>query len=67
MARSGAGTANYYSPPNGAPLFIGVNNRTADPLKPPEPRYPVLSPIQEVVLYSKALSQDEIEEPLSIR
>jgi hypothetical protein len=53
------GTANAYSPPDGAPLFIGVSNTEINPsfIR----RHPVLSPIQEVVLYTKALSPEVIK------
>ena len=57
----GQGTADVYSPPHTAPLFIGVSNRESDPSKPPQPRYPVLSPIQEVVLYKTVLPSEVIK------
>ena len=60
------GVANKYSTPNGAPLFIGVKNTELDPSNPPVPRKPVLSPIQEVVLYNKALSAAEIKKHYDI-
>jgi Concanavalin A-like lectin/glucanases superfamily len=55
------GTATRYSPPDGVPLFIGVDNTESDPSKPHQPRHPILSPIQEVVLYNKALSSEVIK------
>ena len=57
----GLGTTNIYSPPDEAPLFIGVSNTESNPSNPPKPRHPVLSPIQEVVLYRKALSPEVIK------
>jgi hypothetical protein len=51
----------FYALPNGAPLLIGVGD-SAHPLdaNSPQPFQPVLSPLQEVVLYRKALSTEEI-------
>jgi hypothetical protein len=63
---AGLGNAGFYSRPDGAPLFIGVANKTPEPSNPPELRTPVLSLIQEVVLHRKALSQDEIENHFAI-
>jgi hypothetical protein len=61
------GTADRYSPPDGAPLFIGVKNNESDPYSnPPVPRHPVLSPIQEVVLYEKVLSPADIKKHYDI-
>jgi Concanavalin A-like lectin/glucanases superfamily len=57
----GLGTTSIYSPPDGAPLFIGVSNTESNPSNSPKPRHPVLSPIQEVVLYRKALSPEVIK------
>jgi hypothetical protein len=62
----GSGEANYYSAPQGAPLFIGIDNLAADPSVTPLLRCPVLSLIQEVVLYNKALSEQEIGKHFSI-
>ncbi|CAN5746827.1 hypothetical protein BH18ACI4_BH18ACI4_05080 [soil metagenome] len=56
-----SGTVDFYSRPMGAPLFIGVGSRAADPTTNPEPRFPILSRIQDVVLHNKALSQEEIQ------
>jgi hypothetical protein len=50
-----------YFLPTDAPLFIGVGNRVANPLDPPNPAWPMVSAVQEVVLHNKALSQQEIE------
>ena len=58
---AGSGTVGAYSPPKGAPLFIGVGKRTADTADISEPRFPVKSHIQEVVLHNRALSQEEIQ------
>lgn len=52
---------NFYSRPLGAPLFIGITNREADPSKPKKFREPMLSPIQEVVLHKRALPAAEIQ------
>jgi hypothetical protein len=53
-------TVGFYALPEGAPLLIGVGS--THPLDPNSPQayQPVLSPIQEVVLYRKALSAAEI-------
>ena len=61
-----AGTAERYSRPDGAPLFIGVNNTEPNPSNTPKPRHPVLSPIQEVALYKKALSPEVIKKHYDI-
>ena len=50
-----------YSAPDGVPLFIGVKNIESDPANPPVPRNPVLSSLQEVVLYDKVLSAADIK------
>jgi hypothetical protein len=60
------GTVSFYSPPKGAPLFIGVGKRTADTAGIPEPRFPILSRIQEVVLHTKPLSKEEIENHVTL-
>jgi hypothetical protein len=54
-------SAPFYTPADKAPLLIGVGD-AAHPLDANSPRatQPVLSPIQEVVLYRKVLSADEI-------
>src|SRR6185436_2616983 len=57
---AGSGTVAVYSPPNGAPLFIGVGGRN-NAVELTEPRFPIKSQIQEVVLHNKALSQEEIQ------
>jgi hypothetical protein len=55
-----------YSIPDGAPLFIGVKNNESDPSNQPVPRHPMLSPIQEVVLYEKVLSVADIKKHYDI-
>ena len=55
------GALGFYSKPEGATLFIGVGNATASPANPAVPVTTALSKIQEVVLYRKALSAEEIE------
>jgi hypothetical protein len=63
----GPSLAEYdYSPPDGVPLFIGVKNIESDPANPPVPRNPVLSSIQEVVLYEKVLSVADIKKHYDI-
>jgi hypothetical protein len=63
----GLGTTNFYSPPdgaplvNGAPLLIGISNTESNPSNSPIPRHPVLSPIQELAIYKKALSPEVIK------
>jgi len=59
-------TANSYSRPDNAPLFIGVMNATLLPANPAQLRTPVLSHIQEVVIHNKALSLEEIENHVDI-
>ena len=61
----GPGTVKSYSRPDGAPLFIGVGGRTPDKDNP-NPRFPILSRVQEVVLHNKALSQEEIQNHVKI-
>ena len=55
------GTADSYSRPDGAPLFIGVTNMESDQSLLPKPRHAVMSPIQEVVLYKTVLSETKIK------
>jgi len=55
-----------YARPDNAPLFIGIDNLNPDPTSPLVRRRPVLCHVQEVVLHSKALSQDEIENHVDI-
>jgi hypothetical protein len=55
-----------YARPDGAPLFIGIEN-TALALTAPETfQHPVLSHVQEVVLHNKPLSREEIENHVDI-
>lgn len=63
-----AGTANLnsYARPDGASLFIGIENTTPAPTGPRTLRTPWLGQIQEVVLHKKALSQEEIENHVDI-
>jgi hypothetical protein len=49
------------SPPNATPLLIGVGNESTQLMGTPRYRYPILSAIQEVVLYKVVLSKEEIE------
>ena len=55
-----------YSAPDSVPLFIGVKNIESDPANPPVPRNPVLSSLQEVVLYEKVLSAADIKKHYDI-
>ena len=60
-----------YSRPDGAPLLIGVMGEQSEPsdlvtLAQPNVKQPMRSRIQEVVLYSKVLSQEEIENHVDI-
>ena len=63
-----AGTANLnaYSRPDGADLFISIENVTQSPTGTPKLRSPVVSHVQEVVLHKKALSKEEIENHVDI-
>lgn len=54
-------TVTAYNRPDGAPLFIGVENTEENPAQAPQLRHPVLCRIQEVVLHRKALAVAEIE------
>ncbi len=59
-------SVGFYSPPDGAPLLIGVTGEEQEPhnletLPQPNVAKPIRSRIQEVVLHRKALSQLEIE------
>jgi hypothetical protein len=60
-------TVGYYALAEGAPFLIGVGD-AAHPLdsNSPQPYQPVRCPIQEVVLYRKALSADEIANHVDI-
>jgi len=60
-------TIGYYALPDRAPLLIGVGD-AAHPLDAdsPRPYQPIMSSIQEVVLYRKALSGDEIANHVDI-
>ena len=56
-----------YNRPDGAPLFIGVENEEPNPAQtPPRLRRPINCEIQEVVLHRKALSPAEIENHVDI-
>ncbi|MFO7686049.1 MAG: LamG-like jellyroll fold domain-containing protein [Desulfobacterales bacterium] len=57
---------NSYTRPDGADLFIGIENVTQSPTGAKNLRSPVMSRIQEVVLHKKALSQQEIENHVDI-
>ena len=59
-------TVVAYNRPDGAPLFIGVENEEQNPAQPPRLRRPVICRIQEVVLHRKALSPPEIENHVDI-
>lgn len=60
----GLGEVFGYSMAGGAPLLIAVNNSNLDPtsaIDPIIPMNPILGQVQEVVLYRRALSVEEIE------
>lgn len=59
-------TVLAYNRPDGAPLFIGVENAEQNPAQPVRLRRPVLCRIQEVVLHRKALQLAEIENHVDI-
>ena len=65
----GSAAVGVFDRPEGAPFYIGIMNAsTADP---PDPMnvvqsQPILSSIQEVVLYSKALSAEEIANHVAV-
>ena len=63
---AGTETVPLYTRPEGAPLVIGVTNAKADPALPLQPDQPVLGRVQEVILYRKPLSQEEIENHVGI-
>lgn len=63
---SGAAGLNSYSRPDGADLFIGIENVTQTPTATRSLRSPMMSHIQEVVLHKKALSKEEIENHVDI-
>ncbi len=64
---TGIGTVGFYSLPEHAPLLIGVANGSNDPVNDPlKPTQPMLCLVQEVVLHSKALTQEEIENHVDI-
>ena len=55
-----------YNRPDGAPLFIGVENEEPNPAQNARLRRPINCEIQEVVLHRKALSLAEIENHVDI-
>lgn len=55
-----------YNRPDGAPLFIGIENQEPNPGNAVRLRHPVLCRIQEVVLHKKALSLKEIQNHVDI-
>jgi hypothetical protein len=55
-----------YNRPDGAPLFIGVENEEQNPAQPVRLRRPMIARIQEVVLHRKALTREEIENHVDI-
>jgi len=59
-------TVLTYNRPDGAPLFIGVENEEANPAQNARLRRPINCEIQEVVLHRKALSLAEIENHVDI-
>jgi hypothetical protein len=64
---AGLGTLDTYARPDGAPLFIGVENTLADPTDTPLAlRTPALMRIQEAVIHRKALSLEEIQNHVDI-
>ena len=60
------GIVNTYNLPDTAPLFIGLENKRPDPAAGTDLRSPILCRVQEVVLHSKALSKEEIENHVDI-
>ena len=59
-------TLTSYAPPDGAPLYIGVENTANAPTASENLRNPVLCRIQEVVLHRVALSKELIENHVDI-
>jgi hypothetical protein len=59
-------TVLVYNRPDGAPLFIGVENEEQNPAQAARPRRPIICRIQEVVLHRKALTLAEIENHVDI-
>jgi hypothetical protein len=56
----------FYLTPDGAPLLIAVGNSNSSPSTPVAPTKPMIARVQEVVLYSKALSLEEVENHFSL-
>lgn len=56
----------FYTTPDGAPLLIAVGNSETAPSNPVAPTKPMIARVQEVVLYRKALSLDEVENHFGI-
>jgi len=54
-------TIPTYQRPDDAPLYMAVENTAAQPTQPAQLRAPFLGQIQEVVLHSKPLSVQELE------
>ena len=59
-------TVPSYAPPDGAPLYIGVENTANAPTANANLRNPVLCRIQEVVLHREALPKELIENHVDI-
>lgn len=60
------GGIGFYATPDGAPLVIAVGNTDVSPTNPVAPTKPMIARIQEVVLYRKALSLEEVENHFGI-
>jgi hypothetical protein len=56
----------FYSTPDGAPLLVAVGNSNSSPSGPVAPTKPMIARVQEVVLYRKALSLEEVENHFSL-
>ncbi|MGH7359907.1 MAG: LamG domain-containing protein, partial [Candidatus Rokuibacteriota bacterium] len=63
---AGTATVTSYAPPDGAPLYIGVENTANAPTANANLRNPVLCRIQEVVLHREALPKELIENHVDI-
>jgi hypothetical protein len=56
----------FYSPPKGAPLLIGAESTHADPTLPTVAHRPLYGFLQELAIYRKPLSLNEIENHFTI-
>jgi hypothetical protein len=55
-----------FTKPDGAPFLIAINNTESSPFNPIKPIDPIIANVQEVVLYRKALSLEEVQNHIAL-